>query len=107
MNFALIGATGGTGRAFIDQALAAGHSVTALARTPAKLQALADKVKTVPADARAPESLKQALAGSFDAVICIVGASGLMEARKVTDLYSTTARNLGQAMNAFGLELFK
>lgn len=103
MNIALIGATGGTGRAFIDQALAAGHSVTALARTPAKLQALADKIKIVPADARDPESLKKALAGSFDAVVCIVGASGLMEARKVTDLYSITATNLGQAMSAVGL----
>lgn len=103
MNIALIGATGGTGRAFIDQALIAGHKVTALVRNPAKLQAVSDKIQIVQADARNPESLEAALSGQFDAVVCIVGASGLMEARKVTDLYSTASRNLCQVMSSLGL----
>lgn len=103
MNIALIGATGGTGRAFIDQALIAGHKVTALVRNPAKLQTESDKIQIVQADARKLESLKGALCGQFDAVVCIVGASGLIEARKVTDLYSTAARNLCHVMSSLGL----
>jgi putative NADH-flavin reductase len=103
MKIALIGATGGTGRAFIDQAVAGGHSVTALARNPSKLQAVAHKIQVVQADAREPESLRKALSGPLDAVVCIVGASGLLEARRVTDLYSTTAKNLEWAMNEVGL----
>jgi putative NADH-flavin reductase len=103
MNIALIGATGGTGRAFIDQALAAGHTVTALARTPAKLQSVADRVEVLQCDSRDVESLKRALSRPFDAVVCIVGASGLLEARKVTDLYVKTAENLELAMQSVGL----
>ena len=37
MNIAIFGATGGTGRQIAEQALLAGHKVTALARDPAKL----------------------------------------------------------------------
>lgn len=37
MKLAIFGATGGTGRQLIEQGLAAGHEITALARTPAKL----------------------------------------------------------------------
>ena len=37
MRILVLGATGGTGRAFVAQALAAGHAVTALVRNPAKL----------------------------------------------------------------------
>lgn len=32
MNLLIIGATGGTGRALVDQALAQGHTVTALGK---------------------------------------------------------------------------
>ena len=37
MNLVVLGATGGTGRLVVEQALAAGHTVTALARSPEKL----------------------------------------------------------------------
>ena len=39
MNLLVLGATGGTGQLVVSQALAAGHAVTALVRTPAKLSA--------------------------------------------------------------------
>ncbi len=38
MRFFVLGATGGTGRAFTHQALAAGHQVTALVRDPDRLR---------------------------------------------------------------------
>ncbi len=103
MKIAIIGATGGTGMSFIEQATAQGHEVTALARTPAKLKAQADRIHVVQADARDTSSLQKALSQSFDAVVCIVGANGLLEARKVTDLYSATAQNLLTAMESCGL----
>jgi uncharacterized protein YbjT (DUF2867 family) len=34
MHLTVLGATGGTGRALVDQALAAGHKVTAAVRRP-------------------------------------------------------------------------
>ena len=37
MKLAIFGATGGTGRALVEQALAAGHEVTALVRDPARV----------------------------------------------------------------------
>ncbi len=98
MQVAIIGATGGTGRSFVEQALAANHEVTALARTPAKLQELSTRARIIQADGRDAASLKAALDGRFDAVVSIVGANGLLEARRVTDLYSVTTRNLIAAM---------
>jgi uncharacterized protein YbjT (DUF2867 family) len=37
MNLVVLGATGGTGRLVVAQAVAAGHTVTALVRSPEKL----------------------------------------------------------------------
>ncbi|MEV4399187.1 NAD(P)H-binding protein [Nonomuraea sp. NPDC049607] len=38
MKLALFGATGGTGQQLLDQALAAGHHVTAIVRDPTRLR---------------------------------------------------------------------
>ena len=38
MNLLILGATGGTGRALVEQALEQGHTVTAFARNPAKVR---------------------------------------------------------------------
>ena len=103
MRIALIGATGGTGRHFIDLAVSRGHQLTALARTPARLADVADRVKVVRADGRDLESLTAALEPDLDAVVSIIGASGLMEARAVTDLYSVSTAQLTRAMQARGL----
>jgi hypothetical protein len=40
MKLALIGATGNVGRRILDEALRRGHTVTAIARDPAKVQSL-------------------------------------------------------------------
>lgn len=102
MKIAIIGATGESGRHFIDLATAGGHAVTALARTPAKLDPVADKVTVVRADGRDLASLHNALKPGFDAVVSIVGAASLMEARKVTDLYSVSTKNLIAAVEESG-----
>ena len=38
MNLLILGATGGTGRALVEQALEQGHIVTAFARDPSKVR---------------------------------------------------------------------
>lgn len=99
MKIAIVGATGGTGQHFLSLAKAAGHELTALARTPAKLEGT-EGVAVVKADGRDSGSLRQALQPGFDAVVSIVGASNLRQARDVVDLYSVTSANLIAAMGA-------
>jgi putative NADH-flavin reductase len=78
VKLALIGATGGIGREILNQALAAGHSVTAVVRNPSKLKADVDVVRQ---DLAAPgvEVLAAALR-NVDAVISAVGPHRTAEA---------------------------
>jgi putative NADH-flavin reductase len=71
MKLTIFGATGGIGRQILDQALAAGHEVTAVVRNPDKLPAQLRVVKldlTVPD----PATLNSAVAGA-DAVLSGLG----------------------------------
>lgn len=104
MTIVIIGATGGTGRHFLELATQAGHDVTALARTVEKLSDWRDRVQIAQADGRDVDSLKAALTPDAEVVVNIVGASNLSQARKVTDLYSVTASNLIEAMSHHGIK---
>src|ERR1700722_3550338 len=65
MNLTVLGATGATGRELTRQALQRGHTVTAIARDPARITvADSGRLTLVTADARDPESMARALAGS-------------------------------------------
>ena len=70
MRFLVLGATGGTGRAFTAAALAAGHHVTALVRDPAKLPA-AERLKIVPGDATDAELLTRIAPGHDGHVVAL------------------------------------
>lgn len=72
MQIALFGATGGTGREFLDQALAAGHSLSALVRDPARL-APRPGLRVVAGDVLDPAAVAECLAGA-EAVVCILGS---------------------------------
>jgi uncharacterized protein YbjT (DUF2867 family) len=77
MKITIIAATGGVGRQLVDQALAAGHDVTAVARNPAKLapDVLAGGTARVIAVDLAhpdPQALESAVAGA-DAVLSALG----------------------------------
>lgn len=67
MKLAVFGATGGTGKHVVQQALEAGHEVVALARTPSKLDAR-DGLQIVQGDVLDAASVEQVVAGA-DAVI--------------------------------------
>jgi putative NADH-flavin reductase len=92
----VLGATGGTGRLIVSQALARGHDVTALVRSPEKVSDLKG-AKVVVGDVRDEKALLEALKGQ-DAVVSALGtpASPFREVR----LLSSSTRALVSAMQA-------
>ncbi|WP_406318897.1 NAD(P)H-binding protein [Streptosporangium sp. NBC_01639] len=73
MNLAIFGATGGTGQHLLDQALTAGHHVTAIVRDPARLRrADHPRIDVVIADAMDADAIGASLTGQ-DAVVSALG----------------------------------
>src|SRR4029450_6430304 len=77
MKLTIFAATGGIGRQALEQAVAAGHDVTAVVRNPNKLSA---QVRSVTADLAAadPAALESAAAGA-DAVLSGLGPRSASE----------------------------
>jgi uncharacterized protein YbjT (DUF2867 family) len=75
MNLLVLGATGGTGRLVVEQALAAGHTVTALVRSPEKLSTSQHNLHVVTGSATDREYVARAMEGA-DAVISTLGGGG-------------------------------
>jgi len=75
MNLAVLGATGGTGRLVVEQALAAGHTVTALVRSPEKLAVRNPNLHVVAGQATDPSAVARAL-DRADALISTLGGGG-------------------------------
>ena len=92
----ILGATGGTGRLILKQALARGYEVTVLVRSPEKGRDLKG-AKLIIGDARDEATLRKALKGQ-DAVISALGTPA-SPFREVT-LLSTATRALVNAMQA-------
>jgi uncharacterized protein YbjT (DUF2867 family) len=72
MNLVVLGATGRTGRLVVEKALAAGHTVTALVRSPEKLTTGHPKLRVVAGEATETSAVSTALRGA-DAVISTLG----------------------------------
>jgi putative NADH-flavin reductase len=77
LHLTIVGATGGIGRHLVDQALAAGHTVTAAVRNPQNLQR---DVPAVAVDLARPDpaALRSAVKGA-DAVLSCLGPRGKHE----------------------------
>jgi putative NADH-flavin reductase len=95
----VIGATRGTGLQVMRQALAAGHTVTALARDPARIELHHERLSVLRGDVLDPASLAPSMAGQ-DAVLSSLGATS---GRGQITLYSEGMRNIIQAMRAAGV----
>jgi putative NADH-flavin reductase len=97
MKLTIFAATGGIGRQALEQAVAAGHDVTAVVRNPNKLSA---QVRSVTADLAAadPAALESAVAGA-DAVLSGLGPRSASEA----GIASQGTRAVVQAMQATGV----
>jgi putative NADH-flavin reductase len=74
MKLVIFGATGGTGRQLVEQALAEGHQVTAFARRPAALQVRHDRLRIAAGDVSDAARVESAIEGQ-DAVLSALGAT--------------------------------
>jgi putative NADH-flavin reductase len=75
MHLFILGATGGTGRELVNQALERNHRVTAFVRSPQKLGAAHEGLTVVQGDLLDTEAVGAALAG-HDAVLSAIGPPG-------------------------------
>src|SRR5438309_11432926 len=75
MNLVVLGATGRTGRLVVEQALATGHTVTALVRTPEKLTLRDSSLRVLAGKATDSADVARALDGA-DAVLSTLGGGG-------------------------------
>ncbi|MGG4215077.1 SDR family oxidoreductase [Paenibacillus sp. FSL L8-0638] len=80
MNLLLLGATGRVGRYILDYALADGHTVTVLVRSPDKLEnyipGYGNQLQIVQGDATNGEDVAQALKGGATTVISALNTDG-------------------------------
>src|SRR5215468_7308312 len=97
MRLLILGATGGTGRALLVQALDRGHDVTAFVRSPQKLAAVAGRLTVRRGDPRNLDELRATLPG-HDAVLSALGPPG----PGPTTILRAGARSTVEAMRAVG-----
>jgi putative NADH-flavin reductase len=96
----IIGATGGTGRSLVEQALTAGHAVTAFVRNPEKVGHHHERLRVVAGDAASgAPSLSQAMRGQ-DAVISALGRG---QSFKADSLIQRSVPHLLAAMQEHGV----
>jgi putative NADH-flavin reductase len=95
----VVGATGGIGRALVQQAKDRGHRVTAFARSPEKLASLAGDGITVRRGDPLNASDLQVALPSHDAVLSALGAPGVGQ----TTVHQDGARSAVTAMRVLGM----
>jgi len=101
MKLLIFGATGGVGRQVVEQALEQGHTVTAFARNPGKLDIEHPHLKVFQGDVLDFPTVEQAVQGQ-DAVVCTLGSG-----QKLTGtLRSEGTRHIVQAMEKTGVRRF-
>jgi putative NADH-flavin reductase len=99
MRLTILGATGGTGTCLVEQALAAGHEVTAVVRDPARLAVPAhQRLRVLTADVMDPAAIEPAVAGA-DAVLSALGT----RVSGPTSVCQDGARSIIKAMQTCGV----
>jgi putative NADH-flavin reductase len=99
MRVLIIGATGGTGRQLVSQALERGHQVTAFVRDPAGLRMQHERVAVAQGNVLDYGSLEAALRGQ-DAVLSALGHKRWFYPNRIL---SAGTRNLVRAMETHGV----
>lgn len=95
----IVGATGGTGRQLVQQALERGLSVTALVRDPSRLRLEHPRLKVIQGNVLDEESVTAAVRGQ-DAVLSALGHKRFLHP---TRILSDGTRNILRAMEAQGV----
>lgn len=97
MRLLILGATGGTGRALVDEARTRGHQVTAFVRSTQKLGASRKSVTVLRGDPLSVTELRSVLP-EHDAVLTALGAPGPGR----TTILRESSRSIVEAMHAGG-----
>lgn len=97
MKIVVFGATGGTGRQVVSQALEAGHEVTVVVRNPEAVNIRGERLKIFQGDVLDLASFSKRIVGQ-DAVLSALGVNH----RKPTTVYSEGTGNIVKAMREAG-----
>lgn len=98
MKLVIFGATGRTGKYLVQQALAAGHQVTAFARSPEKLGMSDPRLTVVQGDVKDPLAVAEAIAGN-DVVLSALGPTKTSG----SDMLQSAIKNIITAMHQHDL----
>ncbi len=100
MKLLIIGATGGTGRALVEQALEQGHVVTAFARNPTRIRITHERLTVAKGDVLDYNSVDSAVRDK-DAVLSALGHKRWFIK---TSILSNGTRNIIRAMEKHGVK---
>jgi putative NADH-flavin reductase len=95
----IIGATGGTGRELVRQALEQGHQVTALVRKPNKMKLEHPNLRVAKGNVHDYDSVESAMRGQ-SAVVCALGTKRFFHPNRVA---SNGTANVLRAMKSCGV----
>lgn len=98
----IVGATGGTGRELVSQALERGYTVTALVRDPSRLKVEHAQLKVMQGDVLDAGSVEAAVRGQ-QAVVSALGHKRYFQPSRILSQGTT---NILQAMEAHGVRRF-
>ncbi len=98
MNLVVFGASGRTGRPLVEQALAAGHEVTAFVRDPSKLGMDQERLTVVKGDVKELGVVGEAISGA-DAVLSTLGHTK----SSAKDVQTVGTQNIVAAMKESGV----
>jgi uncharacterized protein YbjT (DUF2867 family) len=102
MKILVLGASQGTGALCVKVALAAGHAVTAFARTPSKLDLTQAQLTKVTGDFHDAASVRAAVKGHDAAIIC-VSSTSLKGFKETPDYFSRGTKFCIDAMKEYGV----
>jgi len=100
MRIIVFGASGGTGREIVTQALERGHDVTAFVRNPEKLKVTHERLSVARGDVRDAAAVETAVKG-HDAALVAIGHRRYLGP---SSILSAGTRNVVRAMEANGVK---
>jgi len=96
----VFGATGGTGREVVKQALDRGHEVTIIVRNPMSFSIQHPRLKIVQGDVLQSSTFALHMQGNDAVISCL----GVRNSRQPTTLYSTGIKNIISAMTTANVQ---
>ena len=102
MNILIIGATGGTGRELVQQALDAGHKVTALVRKPSKVRTQHQNLTVVKGNVLDYDAVDFSMRGMH----AVISALGHKQWLIKTNILSEGTKNIIASMEKHGVKRF-